>query len=86
MFQGSTAVLNDRPSAQQQHPVVVALRKQLLADGTLQPHEGYLRFTKDKVFSSPSSAAAVVHGGGASGLTEWRSKDGTTLKEIDERP
>ena len=31
------------------------------------------------------AAAAVVHGGGANGLTEWKTSDGTTLKELDER-
>jgi hypothetical protein len=46
---------------------------------------GYLAFAKDSEFSSPSAAAAVVHGGGANGLTEWKTKDGTTLKELDER-
>ena len=84
VFRGSTAVLQERPSAQQRHPFVVTLRKQLIANGTLVQQDGFLRFTKDTEFSSPSAAAAVVHGGGANGLTEWRSKDGTTLKEFDE--
>ena len=84
VFQGSTAVLQDRPSAQQQHPFVVALRKQLIAEGILVQQHGFLSFTKDAEFSSPSAAAAVVHGGGANGLTEWKSKDGTTLKQFDE--
>ncbi len=84
VFTGSTAVLNDRPSAQQRHPFVVTLRKQLLAAGTLVEKGGFLTFIKDSEFSSPSAAAAVVHGGGANGLTEWKTKDGTTLKELDE--
>jgi Domain of unknown function (DUF4357) len=84
VFQGSTAVFQDRPSAQQRHPFVVTLRKQLIVDGTLIQHDGLLRFAKDTEFSSPSAAAAVVHGGGANGLTEWKTKDGTTLKELDE--
>jgi uncharacterized protein DUF4357 len=85
VFEGSTAVLQERPSAQQQHPFVVTLRKQLIAEGKLVPEDGFLIFTKDAEFSSPSAAAAVVHGGGANGLTEWKNKDGTTLKELDER-
>ena len=84
VFQGSTAVLQDRPSAQQRHPFAVSLRKQLIADGTLKDEGGFLRFTKDSEFSSPSTAAAVIHGGGANGLTEWKNKDGNTLKELDE--
>jgi hypothetical protein len=84
VFKGSTAVLQERPSAEQNHPFVIALRRQLLADGTLVQDGGVLRFLKDKEFSSPSAAAAVVHGGGANGLTAWKSEDGTTLKELDE--
>ncbi|KAB2645902.1 MAG: GIY-YIG nuclease family protein [Verrucomicrobia bacterium] len=84
VFQGSTAVLQDRPSAQQRHPFAVTMRKQLLADGTLAEQDGLLRFTKDSEFTSPSTAAAVVHGGGANGLVEWKTKDGKTLKELDE--
>lgn len=84
VFQGSTAVLENRPSAQQRHPFVVGLRKQFIANGTLIQQDGVLRFTKNTEFSSPSAAAAVVHGGGANGLTEWKTKDGTTLKELDE--
>ena len=60
------------------------MRKQLLADGTLAEQDGLLRFTKDSEFTSPSTAAAVVHGGGANGLVEWKTKDGKTLKELDE--
>ncbi len=84
VFQGSTAVLQDRPSAQQRHPFAVTMRKQLLADGTLAERDDLLRFTKDSEFTSPSTAAAVVHGGGANGLVEWKTKDGKTLKELDE--
>ena len=84
MFSGSLAVLKDRPSAQQRHPFVVTLRKQLVADGTLLEKDGFFVFTKDTEFSSPSAAAAVVHGGGANGLIEWKASDGTTLKELDE--
>jgi len=84
IFSGSTAVLDDRPSAQQRHPFVVTLRKNLLADGVLVEKDGLFVFTKDAEFSSPSAAAAVIHGGGANGLTEWKTKDGTTLKELDE--
>jgi len=84
VFRGSTAVLQDNPAAQTRHPLAVALRKGLIAEGTLVQQGGFLTFTKDAEFSSPSAAAYVVHGGGASGLTEWRSEDGTTLKQLDE--
>ena len=84
VFKGSSAVLEDRPSAQQSHPFAVALRKQLIADGTLIKENGYLTFTKDAEFSSPSAAAATIHGGGANGLREWKTKDGISLKQLDE--
>lgn len=85
VFSGSTAVLKERPSAQERHPFVIHLRRQLVTDGTLREQEGYFHFTKDAQFSSPSAAAAVVHGGGANGLTEWKRADGVILKELDEQ-
>ena len=39
-------------------------------------------FAKDTEFSSPSSAAAVIHGGSANGLTAWVNSDGQSLKEL----
>ena len=41
-------------------------------------------FTQDYLFSSPSTAAAVVMGSSANGLTEWKLKDGSTLKENEQ--
>ncbi len=84
VFRGSTAVLKDRPSAQQRHPFAVSLRRQLISDGTIVEKDGFLIFTRNSEFSSPSAAASVVHGGGANGLTEWKTSSGTTLKELDE--
>lgn len=84
IFQGSTAVLEERPSAES-YPYVVAQRKQLLADGTLIEQGGFLTFTKDAEFTSPSAAAVVIHGGSANGLTSWRNKDGKSLKQLDEQ-
>ena len=85
VFQGSTAVLDERPSAES-YPYVVAQRKQLLVDGTLVKKDGFLCFTKDSEFTSPSMAAAVLHGGSANGLTAWKTKDGKSLKQLDEQP
>ena len=41
-----------------------------------------LRLTKDTLFSSPSTAASVVMGRCANGLTEWKTKDGKILKTL----
>jgi hypothetical protein len=84
IFQGSTAVLEERPSAES-YPYVVAQRKQLIADGTLLEKGGFLVFTRDAEFSSPSAAAVVIHGGSANGLTAWRTGEGKTLKQLDEQ-
>ncbi len=84
VFSGSTAVLEERPSAEK-YPYVVAQRNQLIADATLVQQDGFLVFTKDAEFSSPSAAAVVVHGGSANGLTAWVSKDGKSLKYLDEQ-
>ncbi len=83
VFKGSTAVEKERPSAITQHPYVVTLRQKLLAEGTLVAQEGFLIFTSDTEFSSPSAAAAVIHGGGANGMTAWKDEKGRTLKEIE---
>lgn len=84
VLRGSTAIRDERPSAQRQHPFVVVLRRQLIANGSLVEHDGMLSFTRDTEFASPSAAAAVVQGGGANGLTAWRTEDGTTLKQLDQ--
>jgi hypothetical protein len=82
VLKGSTAVLKQRPKADR-YPDVVALRKQLIADGTLIERDGFLVLTKDVEFSSPSAAAVVIHGGSANGLEAWKSKDGQSLKDLD---
>ncbi len=84
IFNGSTAVLKERRSAQT-YPWAVAQRNQLIADGALTKKDGYLIFTKDAEFSSPSAAAAAIHGGHANGLTAWKTIDGKTLKQLDEQ-
>ena len=38
------------------------------------------KFTKDYLFASPSTAAAIILGRNANGLTEWKNKDKQTLK------
>jgi len=76
--------LEDRPSAES-YPNVLEQRKQLIADGTLIEKDGFLVFTKDSEFTSPSAAAATIHGGSANGLVAWKTADGKSLKQIDEQ-
>ncbi len=79
---GSQAVLNERPSSQK-YPWPMNMRQRLKDEGVLTVKPDHLLFTKDAEFSSPSAAAAVIHGGHANGLTAWRNKDGKTLKEFE---
>lgn len=82
VLKGSTAVLQDRPKSMLS---VVAQRKQLVAEGILVEIDGFFHFTRDSEFSSPSTAAGIIEGGHANGLTDWKAKDGRTLKELDEQ-
>ena len=84
VLKGSTAVLQERESAKS-WPATIATRKQLIADGTLIEKDGFYEFTRDVQFSSPSAAAAAIEGGSANGLIEWKTKDGVTLKQLDEQ-
>ena len=65
-------------------PASIAMRKQLIDDGTLVRKDDVYEFTRDVEFSSPSAAAAVIEGGSANGLIEWKTHDGKRLKELDE--
>lgn len=84
VLRGSTAVMEQRNSAKK-YPYLLTLRNQLIESGTLVPKDGFYEFTKDIEFSSPSAAAAVIEGGSANGLIEWRTEDGKVLKELDEQ-
>lgn len=78
----SQAVLVERPSTKK-YPWPHNLREKLKAEGTLRTASDHLTFTRDTEFSSPSAAAAVIHGGHANGLTAWKDEHGKTLKEIE---
>ncbi|MBI4469511.1 MAG: GIY-YIG nuclease family protein [Acidobacteria bacterium] len=79
---GSQAVLNERPSSQK-YPWALNMRDRLKEEGALVVKAGSLLFTRDVEFSSPSAAAAVIHGGHANGLIAWKDRDGKTLKQLE---
>jgi hypothetical protein len=79
---GSQAVLDERPSSQK-YPWAHNMRYKLKDDHTLITKTDHLVFSRDTEFSSPSAAAAVIHGGHANGLIAWKNKDGKTLKELE---
>jgi len=82
VLKGSQAVLHERASSQK-YPWARNMRQKLKEDGVLSAQEDRLLFTRDAEFSSPSAAAAVVHGGHANGLIAWKNSKGKTLKEIE---
>jgi len=84
VYKGSTAVKEERASALKNGPWAVKLREKLKVEGTLIEKGEFLQFTKDTEFSSPSAAAAVIHGGNAAGPLAWKDKSGKTLKELEE--
>jgi hypothetical protein len=77
----SEAVLEERGSAKK-WPSVMAPRNKLIEEGGLVQEGDKYVFVKDTEFSSPSSAAAVIHGGSANGLTAWVNANGKSLKDL----
>lgn len=61
----------------------ILLRDKLLTEKTVISDHEELLFDKDTLFSSPSTAASIVVGRNANGLTEWKTKDGVILKELN---
>jgi hypothetical protein len=82
VLKDSQAVATDRPSSHK-WPWALNMRQRLKEDGVLNEQDGFLVFTRDAEFTSPSAAAAVIHGGHANGLTAWKDKNGKTLKQIE---
>lgn len=79
VFTGSVCNLKETQSA---GPYVKNRRDQLIRDGILKQEGDVYKFTHDHIFSSPSTAAAVVLARRANGWTEWKYKDGKTLDEV----
>ena len=62
------------------------MRSQLVTEGVLTAQPGstgsLLVFTRDHLFSSPSTAAIAVMGRSANGWIEWKTAAGRTLDEV----
>lgn len=80
VFKGSKATSTTVPSITQNF---IMLREKLINDGTLVRNQDVYEFPDDFIFSSPSTAAAIVLGRNANGLTEWRQTNGKSLKEFE---
>ncbi|MDH6343549.1 hypothetical protein M2480_003219 [Parabacteroides sp. PFB2-12] len=61
----------------------INLRQRLVNEEVLINKGDYFEFSDDYIFSSPSTAAAIIMGRNANGLTEWKNKEGKTLKEFE---
>jgi len=61
----------------------ITLRQKLIDEGVLLDRIEHLEFSEDYIFSSPSTAAVIVLGRNANGLTEWKQKNNVTLKEFE---
>ncbi|WP_338789859.1 GIY-YIG nuclease family protein [Bernardetia sp. MNP-M8] len=60
------------------------LRNELIQDGTIQETQtGSFVFTKKHLFTSPSSAAAVIVGYSINGRRIWKDSKGQTLSQIE---
>lgn len=78
VLEGSHAALTVVPSTPDW---ALNIRSRLMETKTLVEANGLLVFSKDYLFATPSTAAAVVMGRSANGLNEWKDKRGKTLKE-----
>lgn len=61
----------------------ISLRQKLIDENVLINQGDYFEFSEDYIFSSPSTAAVIVIGRNANGLTEWKNKEGKTLKDFE---
>lgn len=62
---------------------IINFRQRLIDEQKIVNINNKLIFTEDYLFSSPSTAAAIVMGRSANGLTEWRLSDGRILKSVE---
>lgn len=81
VLNGSEAVAEEVPSI---HSYLVEMRKSLLESGILKRENGRCLFTQDYLFNSPSTAAGVVLARSSNGRVEWQTKDGRSLKAVQE--
>lgn len=77
----SEAVADEVPSISS---YLTEIRKSLLLSGILKHEGNRFIFTQDYLFNSPSTSAGVVLARSANGRTEWQTKDGRSLKEVQE--
>lgn len=82
VFKGSKATVSIANSTS---PSTITFRQKLINEGILVERSDYYEFTDDYIFSSPSTAAAILMGRNANGLIEWKSQDGKSYKEFESK-
>lgn len=79
VFKSSQAKISTAESC---HKSIIDLRQILIDNGTIILKDDSYIFTKDYVFSSPSTASDVILGHSANGWTRWKNLEGKTLDEV----
>ena len=80
VFKGSSFAISTVPSFANSYN---KLRQELIDKNILVNKGEYLELMDDYIFSSPSTAATIVLGRSANGLTEWKLSNGLTLKSFE---
>lgn len=81
VFEGSQMVKEETKSIQ---PNISVFRKELISQSVVREEgESYI-FNQNYSFGSPSTAASVILGRSSNGRTDWKNKQGRSLKEIQE--
>jgi hypothetical protein len=80
---GSTAVVETVPSIPS---FVLSLRSDLIESGVLvKKNNQFFELNQDFEFTSPSLAAALLIGASINGRDWWKTEDGFTLKQLQEK-
>lgn len=82
VLKGSTAIKDNAPAFEAHN--YRKLKDKMLEIGRLKVDGGYLVFTDDYEFDSPSAAAAIVLARSAAGPSEWKDAEGKKIKELME--
>lgn len=82
IFEGSEIAHSTVPSITKS---IKDQRDKIVNSNSITNKDGKLFLNEDYVFSSPSAAACLVLGRNANGLTEWKLKDGTSLKDFESK-
>jgi predicted GIY-YIG superfamily endonuclease len=62
---------------------MLKLRNALISEGVIVRQQDRMVLKQDYLFSSSSSAAMIIMGRSANGLTEWKMKSGKTLQDYE---